>query len=195
VLGISQSGKSPDIVSVLAEARRQGCLTAAITNIPQSDLGQNGRLRARPARGRREIGGGHQDLHRVAGRDCPAQHGIQRRRWPVRRSGAESPNAAAQTLALPGIDRVAERYRYMSACIAIGRGFNYCTAFELALKLKELTYTVVEPYSSADFPARPAGAAQRWLPHDRGRAVGPDAAGDCLSFMSHGARSARPSWW
>jgi len=61
------------------------------------------------------------------------------------------PGVAAQALALPGIDRVAERYRYMSACIAIGRGFNYCTAFELALKLKELTYTVVEPYSSADF--------------------------------------------
>ena len=38
VLGISQSGKSPDIVSVLAEARRQGALTAAITNVPDSDL-------------------------------------------------------------------------------------------------------------------------------------------------------------
>ena len=32
VLGISQSGKSPDIVSVIAEARRQGALTATITN-------------------------------------------------------------------------------------------------------------------------------------------------------------------
>ena len=33
VIGISQSGKSPDIVSVLAEARRQGALTAAIVSI------------------------------------------------------------------------------------------------------------------------------------------------------------------
>ena len=40
VLGISQSGKSPDIVAVLAEARRQGALTAALTNFPESDLGQ-----------------------------------------------------------------------------------------------------------------------------------------------------------
>ena len=39
VLGISQSGKSPDIVAVLAEAQRQGALTAAITNVPNSDLG------------------------------------------------------------------------------------------------------------------------------------------------------------
>lgn len=32
VVGISQSGVSPDIVAVLTEARRQGVLTAAITN-------------------------------------------------------------------------------------------------------------------------------------------------------------------
>jgi hypothetical protein len=38
VLGISQSGRSPDIVAVLAEGRRQGALTAALTNDPQSDL-------------------------------------------------------------------------------------------------------------------------------------------------------------
>src|SRR5512136_1231081 len=40
VLGISQSGQSPDIVSVLAEARRQGTLTAAFTNDPDSPLAQ-----------------------------------------------------------------------------------------------------------------------------------------------------------
>ena len=40
VLGISQSGKSPDIVAVLQEARQQGALTAAITNSPGSDLAQ-----------------------------------------------------------------------------------------------------------------------------------------------------------
>src|SRR6185295_11427924 len=38
VVGVSQSGQSPDIVSVLEEGRRQGCLTLAITNIPDSPL-------------------------------------------------------------------------------------------------------------------------------------------------------------
>jgi glucosamine--fructose-6-phosphate aminotransferase (isomerizing) len=52
----------------------------------------------------------------------------------------------------------------MSACIAIGRGFNYCTAFELALKLKELTYTVVEPYSSADFLHGPLALLNEGFP-------------------------------
>src|SRR5512133_3479964 len=40
VVGVSQSGQSPDIVSVLEEGRKQGCLTLAITNIPDSPLAQ-----------------------------------------------------------------------------------------------------------------------------------------------------------
>jgi glucosamine--fructose-6-phosphate aminotransferase (isomerizing) len=38
IIGISQSGASPDIVSVLAEARAQGVATLAITNVPTSPL-------------------------------------------------------------------------------------------------------------------------------------------------------------
>src|SRR6267378_1596629 len=40
VIGISQSGASPDVVSVLEEARRQGALTIAISNEGESPLGQ-----------------------------------------------------------------------------------------------------------------------------------------------------------
>src|SRR5688572_2055047 len=38
VIGVSQSGQSPDIVSVIEEGRRQNCLTLAITNVPDSPL-------------------------------------------------------------------------------------------------------------------------------------------------------------
>src|SRR5512145_1099960 len=40
VIGISQSGKSPDIVSVLEEGKKQGCLTISITNELKSPLAQ-----------------------------------------------------------------------------------------------------------------------------------------------------------
>ena len=40
VLGISQSGQSPDIVSVLEEARRQSRPSVAVTNDPNSPLAQ-----------------------------------------------------------------------------------------------------------------------------------------------------------
>lgn len=38
VLGILQSGRSPDVVAVLADARAQGALTVALTNDPASEL-------------------------------------------------------------------------------------------------------------------------------------------------------------
>jgi glutamine---fructose-6-phosphate transaminase (isomerizing) len=38
VIGVSQSGQSPDIVSVLEEGRKQNCLTLAITNEAGSPL-------------------------------------------------------------------------------------------------------------------------------------------------------------
>lgn len=75
------------------------------------------------------------------------------------------PKAVARCLKMN--DRIAEvapRYRYMDRCVVIGRGYNYATAFELALKLKELTYTIVEPYSSADFQHGPLALIEPGFP-------------------------------
>src|SRR5438067_205436 len=44
VIGISQSGESPDVVAVVEEARRQGCLTVAITNAAESRLARASEL-------------------------------------------------------------------------------------------------------------------------------------------------------
>ncbi len=52
----------------------------------------------------------------------------------------------------------------MRDCVVIGRGYNYATAFELALKLKELTYTIAEPYSSADFLHGPLALIENGFP-------------------------------
>ena len=39
----------------------------------------------------------------------------------------------------------------MDRCVVLARGYNFATASELALKLKELTYLMAAAYSSADF--------------------------------------------
>jgi glucosamine--fructose-6-phosphate aminotransferase (isomerizing) len=52
----------------------------------------------------------------------------------------------------------------MTHCAVIGRGFNYSTAFEIALKIKELTRVVAEPYSSADFRHGPIAMVQDGFP-------------------------------
>src|SRR5690606_9748567 len=44
------------------------------------------------------------------------------------------------------VQPLAQRYRFMEQCVVLGRGFNYATAFEWSLKLKELCYIAAEPY-------------------------------------------------
>ncbi len=56
----------------------------------------------------------------------------------------------------------------------IGRGANYGTAFEAALKLSELTGAVAVPCSSADFLHGPIAIVEPGLPDPGDRARRPD---------------------
>ena len=62
------------------------------------------------------------------------------------------------------LEQLTARYRYMQRCVVLGRGFNYATAFEWSLKLKELTYVEAEPYSSADFMHGPIAMVDHGFP-------------------------------
>jgi glucosamine--fructose-6-phosphate aminotransferase (isomerizing) len=164
VMGISQSGQSPDIVAVVTEARRQGALTAAITNTRGSALAQAADLTLHLHAGQEQSVAATKtytaELAAVAMLSV-ALDGNENRA----RDLARIPGLMQQTLsAASAIDRVAERYNYMQQCVVIGRGYNYCSAFEMALKIKELTYTVVEPYSSADFMHGPLALIEPGFP-------------------------------
>ena len=164
VVGISQSGQSPDIVSVLEEGRRQGCLTLAITNAPQSPLAQTADFVL-------DIQAGEElavaatktytgELMAIAMLSTALNGSMQA--W---NELARVPDWVKQVLnEEAGISRMAQRYRYMRQCVALGRGYNYCTTFEWALKLKELAYVVAEPYSSADFLHGPIAMVDRGFP-------------------------------
>lgn len=164
VLGISQSGASPDLVAVLAEGRRQGALTAALTNFPDSDLaGQAEHVIALRAGEEKSLAATKTytaELASVALLSCLLAGDADRLE-----ALAGIPAAVASTLDACGpVAQIAERYRYMGHCVVIGRGYNYATAFEVALKLKELTYTIAEPYSSADFLHGPLALIDQGFP-------------------------------
>ena len=164
VLGISQSGKSPDIVSVLAEAQRQNALTAVITNNVESDLARQGDFVINLNAGLEEAVAATKtytnQLAAVALLSARlADDGA------MLQALAAIPAAVEATLPMaPAIAAVAPRYRYMERSVIIGRGYNYATAFEIALKMKELTYTIVEPYSSADFLHGPMALIEPGFP-------------------------------
>jgi len=164
VLAVSQSGQSPDFVAVLDEALRQGAPTLAIVNEAGSPL-------ARAADRVIDICAGP-ELAVAATKSYTAQLMTiamlsaalagDEERW---QELARVPELVERALALD--ERVAvraERYRFMDHCVVLGRGFNYATAFEWALKLKELAYVIAEPYSSADFQHGPVALIDRGFP-------------------------------
>jgi glutamine---fructose-6-phosphate transaminase (isomerizing) len=164
VLGISQSGKSPDIVAVLAEARRQGAVTAVLTNEPNSALASQGdvvvNLNAGEERAVAATKTYTTELAAIALLSATLAGEPS-----LRRDVERLPEVVEAALQLnETIATVVPRYRYMERCVVIGRGYNYATAFELALKMKELTYVVVEPYSSADFQHGPLALIEHGFP-------------------------------
>jgi glutamine---fructose-6-phosphate transaminase (isomerizing) len=165
VLAISQSGMSPDIAAVVADAREQGMMTVALTNQRESRLTEVAeRLILCHAGQERSVAATKTytaTLLAVAmlsvALDGEADAGYDALR--------RVPEAVAQALTLDVmVAPAAERYRYMADCAVIARGYNYATAFELALKLKELTYVGANPYSSADFQHGPIAVVGRDYP-------------------------------
>ena len=164
VLGISQSGKSPDIVAVLAEARRQGVLTAAITNFVDSDMGKVAdyvvNLRAGVEQSIAATKTYTSELAAIALLSVSLANNAD-----MLAALTSIPTTVAATMSMEAtIAQITERYRYMRDCVVIGRGYNYATAYELSLKLKELTYTLAEPYSSADFLHGPLALIEHGFP-------------------------------
>lgn len=164
VVGISQSGQSPDIVSVVAEGGRQGALTVAITNDPGSPLAQAAGFVIDICAGPEEAVAATKTytaqlmaiaMLSVALSGHSGQLAELRRVPTLVQQALESDSAIRQA---------AERYRYMEQCVVLGRGYNYATAFEWSLKLKELAYVVAEPFSPADFQHGPVAILSQGFP-------------------------------
>lgn len=164
VIGISQSGKSPDIVSVVAEGKRQGCPTLAITNDPASPLAETAGMVI-------DLGAGKEQAV-AATKTYTASLGALALFSALLENNSQNiaalegiPECMQQTITgiQPLLPHV-ERYRYMDRLAVIGRGYNYATAFEIALKVKELTRTVAEPYSSADIRHGPIATIANGFP-------------------------------
>jgi glucosamine--fructose-6-phosphate aminotransferase (isomerizing) len=164
VVGISQSGRSPDIVSVLTEAKRQGCLTLAITNAVDSPLANAADFVLHIQAGEENAVAATKTYTAqlmavamlsaaISGDDTQWQELLKLPEWV---------DLALTQDSLLGMK--VQRYRSISSCVVLGRGFNYATAYEWALKLNELAYVVAQPYSSADFMHGPIAMVDSGFP-------------------------------
>jgi glucosamine--fructose-6-phosphate aminotransferase (isomerizing) len=156
VIAISQSGVSPDIVSVIEEGRRQGCLTLAITNSAESPLAKAADfvldLRAGPELSIAATKTYTAELLCIAMLSA-ALIPDEGQAWEIL---GKVPVWIREAFKLePAIRKSVQRYASIQRCFVLGRGYNYATAYEWALKLKELAYIGAEAYSSADFQHGP----------------------------------------
>ena len=164
VLGISQSGASPDVRAVIAEARRQGRPTIALTNDAGSPLANEAEY------------------------VLPLEAGDEKA-VAATKTYLNSLGAIAMLFAAIGDDRVARaelervpavleeqidlsfatapalsQYAGLIGATVVARGVNYGTAYEIALKIRELSGLMVEAYSPADLMHGPIAAIQPGWP-------------------------------
>ena len=183
VLSISQSGQTPDILSVVKTARQMGALTILISNTPQSPLAQLSEFNINLQAGfEQSIAASKTYTNSLLSLALLSSHlsNDSSRLNEI----ARIPGIAAKILG--GMDQIisnAASFKNTQAGVIIGRGFNYSTAFEIALKLKELSYLMAEPYSSADFQHGPVAMVENDF---LVIAVVPDGkvAEDLTSFLS-----------
>ena len=163
-LAISQSGASPDVVSVVDSARRQGGQTLVITDRQDSDLAQSAEdvipLHVGGERSVAATGTFTTSLYALAYL-CTGWQGCETDaalldEVPERLECALECEDQVRSLAasLAGNDSV----------VVIGRGFGFPIALEWSLKLKEIAAISAEAFSAADYRHGPIALATAGAP-------------------------------
>jgi glucosamine--fructose-6-phosphate aminotransferase (isomerizing) len=173
VIAISQSGETADTLAAVREARRRGAPVLAVTNVVGSalNLEADGTLamQAGPEiavastkcflaqltcgvliamhlgdlRGALEV-----DTHRAIAAGCLAL-----------------PDNVQSALELePQIAELAQRHAHLHSAMYIGRGPNVVSAFEGALKLKEVSYVHAEGYAAGELKHGPIALLDPHVP-------------------------------
>ena len=163
VIGISQSGASPDVVTVLEEARRQGALTVAISNTLESPLGKAAEfVLALGAGPERSVPASKTYTASLLALALISQAVDEDRAFEAALSMV--PHAMARALEMDSAVEKLVAHLIGTRAIVLGRGFNFSTAEELALKLMETSYVMARAWSVADFEHGPIAVVEAGIP-------------------------------
>jgi glutamine---fructose-6-phosphate transaminase (isomerizing) len=175
-LGISQSGRTPEIVTVLERYGAAGARTIALTNDPHSALAAAADVQV-------DLGAGEEravPATKTFTAQLAAVALVAEALGPVpwgERDWERLPDVVEELLADPEpAERAAEALGDAGGLIAVGRGYLMCVALEAALKLREATGVRAEGWSAADFRHGPVTVARGDIPLLAVSAEGPAAA-------------------
>jgi glucosamine--fructose-6-phosphate aminotransferase (isomerizing) len=166
VIGLSQSGRTPDVVDYVKGARAAGAFTIAITNDPSSELANAAEATIPLAAGpEHAVAATKTYLNTLAALALLAGHLAGR--------GAELADGIRSTSdliegAIAGLERstakLALPFSYTGRMFVIGRGVEFSTAREIALKLLETCRVAAEPLTATDLAHGPVAALDPLFP-------------------------------
>jgi glutamine---fructose-6-phosphate transaminase (isomerizing) len=166
VVGLSQSGRTPDVVEYVQRARAGGAFTIALTNEPASELGA-------AAEAVLPLGAGEEHavaatktyLNQVAALALFAGHAAGRGALVA---GAIRATADLLEELVPSLERempaIAAPFAFTGRMFVIGRGAEFATAREIALKLLETCRVAAEPLTATDLAHGPVAALDPLFP-------------------------------
>jgi glutamine---fructose-6-phosphate transaminase (isomerizing) len=175
-VGISQSGRTPEIRTVLDSYGRAGARTLAITNDPDSPLARSADCALALAAGDEEA----VPATKTFTAQLAALALVAEALGPVPWTDSDWHRVPAAVEELLGDLRPAERAAAQldraDELVALGRGYLMPIALEAALKLREAARLRAEGWSAADFRHGPVTVAGAGLPVLAVSAAGPAAA-------------------
>jgi len=166
VIALSQSGETPDVVEYVKRARGRGAFTVAVTNGAESELAQAADATLALAAGpERAVAASKTFLNTLAalvwlaggaaGRGGEIADGLRR----VSGQLSESLESLEQA-----VSNVAMAFAYVGRMYVIGRGIEFGTAREVALKLTETCRVAAEPLTATDLAHGPIAALDSMFP-------------------------------
>ena len=172
VFAITQSGETADTLAALRECKRKGHHTLAICNVVGSTIAQESEggiyLHAGP-----EIGVASTKaftaqctvlamLALFFGRQRHVSYGAGR---AIIQHLEQLPERVEQALGCDeAVQKIAQKYQHCNNFLYLGRQYNFPTALEGALKLKEISYIHAEGYPAAEMKHGPIALVDEKTP-------------------------------
>ena len=165
VIGVSQSGKTNEVIEFLEKVKARSAYTIGITNEPDSDLAHLGL---------------NSDLFCYAGTEkalaaTKSFTGTMMVFYLLAAALAPDLKLTSELMIIPELVEatLATEPEFIKAsgwvgqkdeCIVISRGYNYPIALEASLKLQETAYIRAKAYSGADFQHGPVAITENGMP-------------------------------
>jgi glucosamine--fructose-6-phosphate aminotransferase (isomerizing) len=166
VIGLSQSGETPDVVEYVTRARGRGAFTVAITNGTDSSLATAADATLALAAGpERAVAASKTFLNTLAALVWVAGGAAERGREIAEGLRRVSDQLSQSLESLEqSVSNVAMAFAYVGRMYVIGRGIEFGTAREVALKLTETCRVAAEPLTATDLAHGPIAALDSMFP-------------------------------